>query len=108
MGQKSQELCTTVQQRHPAKAASVIQAFVEGGHQHPGASAEQVCVTIAEKCDADEFEKIKPELQSYHVPEYPYTQPLDAKGPSAAASAPAEGAKYQPDAEDEAATHTEL
>merc|ERR1712159_574364 len=133
--QKSQELCTTVQQRHPAKAASVIQemceevleeyesqvirAFVEGGHQHPGASAEQVCVTIAEKCDADEFEKIKPELQSYHATDYPFTQPMDApkqQGGAATGSAdigaqkptkPEAEAAYQPDAEDAAGTHTE-
>merc|ERR1719456_1566748 len=76
--QKSQELCTTVQQRHPAKAASVIQevceevveehesqvvrAFVEGGHGEPGASAQKVCVEIAEKCEEDEFEAIRKEL----------------------------------------------
>jgi len=90
--QKSEELCSSVQQRHPAKAASVIQemceevleeyesqvirAFVDGGHQHPGASAEEVCVTIAEKCDADEYEAIRPLLASYHVPKYPLTQPI--------------------------------
>lgn len=116
--QKSQELCQTVQQRHPAKAASVIQemceevldeyesqvirAFVEGGHQHPGASAEQVCVTIAEKCDADEFEKIKPELASFHTPEYPFTQPLNfGDEPERAVEAPAVPVE-------EEATHTEL
>jgi len=90
--QKSQELCSSMQQRHPAKAASVIQemceevldeyenqvirAFVDGGHQHPGASAEEVCVTIADKCSSEEFDTIRPTLQSYHVPAYPFTQPI--------------------------------
>jgi hypothetical protein len=90
--QKSQELCSSVQQRHPAKAASVIQetceevldeyesqvirAFVDGGHQHSGASAEEVCVTIADKCTADEFDSIRTSLASYHIGKYPFTQPI--------------------------------
>jgi len=90
--QKSQELCSSVQQRHPAKAASVIQemceevleeyesqvirAFVDGGHQHPGASAEEVFVTISEKCGADEFDAIREELASFHLAKYPFTQPI--------------------------------
>jgi len=134
--QKSQELCTTVQQRHPAKAASVIQevceevveehesqvvrAFVEGGHGEPGASAEKVCVEIAEKCEEDEFNAIRKELASYHATDYPFTQPMDApkqQGGAATGSAdigaqkptkPEAEAAYQPDAEDAAGTHTEL
>merc|ERR1711998_156268 len=90
--QKSQELCSSAQQRHPAKAASVIQemceevlegyenqiirAFVEGGYQHPGASAEGVCVSIADKCSAEEFEELRPSLASYHVAPFPFTQPI--------------------------------
>jgi len=90
--QKSQELCSSAQQRHPAKAASVIQemceevleeyesqvirAFVDGGHQHPGASAEEVCVTISDKCSSDEFDAIRTQLASYHLPAAPFTQPI--------------------------------
>lgn len=90
--QKSQELCASAQQRHPVKAASVIQetceevleeyesqvvrAFVEGGHQHPGASAEEVCVTIADKCSSEEFDAIRTSLASYHLPHFPFTQPI--------------------------------
>jgi len=90
--QKSQELCSTVHQRHPAKAASVIQemceevldeyesqiirAFVDGGYQHPAASAEEVCVTIADKCTSEEFDSVRTSLASYHLGSYPFTQPI--------------------------------
>merc|ERR1711939_145349 len=90
--QKSQELCSSVQQRHPAKAASVIQemceevldeyesqvirAFVDGGYQHPAASAEEVCVTIADKCTSEEFDAVRTSLQNYHMAKFPFTHQL--------------------------------
>jgi len=122
--QRSQDLCSTAQQRHPAKAASVIQevceevleehesqvvrAFVEGGHSHPTASAEQVCVTISEKCTEDEFDGFRKELASYHIGEYPFTQPLTARG-AIPGGAPPPSLMTRGDATlPEEATHTEL
>ena len=91
--QRSQDLCSTMGQRHPAKAAAVIQemceqtieeyesqvvrAFVDSSSTHPGAGAEEVCVTITDKCTSQEFEEIRTHLSSYHVlAKRPFTQQL--------------------------------
>jgi len=96
--QKMQDLCSSTGQRHPAKAASVIQetceevveeyeshvvrAFVEAGSKHPGAGAEEVCVNLAEKCTAEEFDSMKTSLSSWHVKKYPLTQQLHEGQPT--------------------------
>merc|ERR1712093_107198 len=96
--QKSQDLCSSVNNRHPTGAATVIQeaceevleehedgvvrAFVEGSAGPPGASAQEVCVNVAEKCTMEEFESIRTSLASYHMPAHPFTQPLGDAPPT--------------------------
>jgi len=96
--QRAQDLCSSVSQRHTAKAASVIQesceeileeyeshvvrAFVESGPKHIGASAEEVCVNVAEKCTSEEFDQIRTSLGSYHLQKYPLTQQLHEGKPT--------------------------
>jgi len=90
--QKAQDLCSQTAQRHPPKAASVIQeqceeileeyeshvvrAFVDASSKHPGAGAEEVCVDVAEKCTSEEFNAIQTNLASWHLRKYPLTQQL--------------------------------
>lgn len=47
-----------------------------------GASAQQVCVEIAEKCDAAEFESVRTHLANYHLPDHPFTQPIGEAKPT--------------------------
>merc|ERR1712054_226533 len=96
--QKSQDLCSSVNNRHPTGAATVIQevceeimeeheddvvrAFVQGSIGAPGASAQEVCVNIADKCTAEEFESVRTSLASYHMPPHPFTQQLGDAPPT--------------------------
>jgi len=96
--QRAQDLCGTMKERHPAAAASVLQetceevleehedtvirAFVVGSDGPAGASAQQVCVEVAEKCTAEEFEAVRTQLGSYHLPKHPFTQPIGEAKPT--------------------------